>query len=62
MAEAVQTTKGAVATADSIHEDLTARWFLLSSILYFFIVGIIALTIAAKFVWPQLLGTIQYLT
>jgi len=61
MVEAVQ-TKGAGATADSIHEDLTARWFLLSSILYFFIVGIIALTIAAKFVWPQLLGTIQYLT
>ncbi|HXX02141.1 MAG TPA: hypothetical protein VEJ00_13070, partial [Candidatus Acidoferrales bacterium] len=47
---------GAVPLADSIHEDTTAKWFLLSAISYFFVVGIIALTIAAKFVWPQLLG------
>ena len=39
-----------------------AKWFLLSSITYFFIVGIVALTIAAKFVWPQLLGTVPYFT
>ncbi len=52
----------ATAAADSIHEDLTAKWFLISAISYFFIVGIIALTIAAKFVWPSLLGTVQYLT
>ncbi|MBS1873003.1 MAG: cbb3-type cytochrome c oxidase subunit I [Acidobacteria bacterium] len=45
-----------------VHEDTTAKWFLISSIAYFFIVGIIAVTIAAKFVWPQLLGTVQYLT
>src|SRR5579884_1101619 len=44
------------------HTDTTAKWFLISSISYFFIVGIIALTIAAKFVWPSLLGTVQYLT
>jgi cytochrome c oxidase cbb3-type subunit I len=44
------------------HADTTAKWFLLSSISYFFIVGIIALTIAAKFVWPELLGTVSYLT
>jgi cytochrome c oxidase cbb3-type subunit 1 len=50
------------AYADSIHEDTTAKYFLLSSISYFFIVGIIAVTIAAKFVWPQLLGTIPMLT
>jgi len=48
--------------AESMHQDTTAKWFLISSISYFFVVGIIALTIAAKFVWPQLLGTIQYLT
>ncbi|MFM8394849.1 MAG: cbb3-type cytochrome c oxidase subunit I, partial [Acidobacteriota bacterium] len=47
---------------ESLHEDLTAKWFLISSITYFFIVGIIALAIAAKFVWPQLLGTIPYLS
>lgn len=47
---------------ESIHEDLTAKWFLISSITYFFIVGIIALAIAAKFVWPQLLGTIPHLS
>ena len=45
-----------------VHEDTTAKWFLISSVTYFFIVGIIAVTIAAKFVWPQLLGTVQYLT
>src|SRR5579871_4921879 len=44
------------------HEDTTAKWFLIGSISYFFIVGIIAVTIAAKFVWPSLLGTVQYLT
>ena len=45
---------GAPLSRESMHEDLTAKWFMLSSITYFFIVGIIALTIAAKFVWPQL--------
>lgn len=46
--------------SESIHTDTTAKLFLVSSITYFFIVGIIALLIAAKFVWPQLLGTIPY--
>ena len=50
------------AGAAAVHEDTTAKWFLISSIGYFFIVGIIAVTIAAKFVWPSLLGTVQYLT
>lgn len=45
-----------------IHEDTTVKWFLLSSVSYFAIVGIIALIIAAKFVWPEFLGTIQYFT
>ncbi|MBK6795402.1 MAG: cbb3-type cytochrome c oxidase subunit I [Acidobacteria bacterium] len=47
---------------ESLHEDTTAKLFLISSITYFFIVGIIAVLIAAKFVWPQLLGTIPFLT
>jgi len=68
MAEAVQpgSTGGKVSEAlrpaESIHHDTTAKWFLLGSISYFFVVGIVALTIAAKFVWPQLLGSVQYLT
>src|SRR5262245_59922470 len=45
-----------------VHADTTAKWFLISSICYFFIVGVIAVTIAAKFVWPSLLGSVQYLT
>jgi cytochrome c oxidase cbb3-type subunit 1 len=49
------------ATATS-HTDTTAAWFLLSSIAYFFIIGIVALVIAAKFVWPDLLGTVAVLT
>ena len=32
--------------APPIHADTTAKWFLISAISYFFIVGIIALTIA----------------
>ena len=47
---------------ESLHEDTTAKLFLASSITYFFIVGIIALIIAAKFVWPSLMGTIPLLT
>ena len=44
------------------HADTTAKWFLISAICYFFIVGIIAITIAAKFCWPELLGTVPYLS
>src|SRR6476660_2468987 len=44
------------------HPDTTAKWFLISAICYFFIVGIIAITIAAKFCWPELLGTVPYLS
>src|ERR1043166_8000971 len=40
------------------HTDVAARWFLVSSIGYFFIVGIVALTIAAKFCRPELPGTV----
>ena len=53
---------GSVSPVESMHEDTTAKWFMLSAISYFFVVGIIALTIAAKFVWPQLLGTVSVLT
>jgi len=49
-------------TAAAQHDDTTAKWFLLSAVSYFFIVGLIAVTIAAKFVWPDLLGTIPPLT
>lgn len=44
------------------HQDTTAKWFLLSSVTYFFIVGIVALIIAAKFCWPSLLGTVSIFT
>jgi len=50
-----------VITAE-MHNDTTVKWFLLSAIGYFVIVGIIALTIAAKFVWPELLGSVAYLS
>lgn len=49
-------------TSPMEHSDTTAAWFLLSSIAYFFIVGVIAIMIAAKFVWPELLGTVSVLT
>ncbi|MFN7923161.1 MAG: cbb3-type cytochrome c oxidase subunit I [Bryobacteraceae bacterium] len=52
---------GAMAAA-TVHTDATAKWFLISSITYFFIVGIIAIIIAAKFVWPELLGSVAPLT
>ncbi|HNJ39156.1 MAG TPA: cbb3-type cytochrome c oxidase subunit I, partial [Acidobacteriota bacterium] len=47
---------------ENLHTDTTAKYFLISAVAYFFIVGIIALMIAAKFVWPQMLGTVSYLT
>ena len=51
----------AIATQD-FHQDTTVKWFLLGAVGYFAIVGIIALIIAAKFVWPQFLGSISYFT
>lgn len=44
------------------YPDTSAKWFLISAIVYFFIVGIVALTIAAKFVWPEMLGTVAPLS
>jgi cytochrome c oxidase cbb3-type subunit 1 len=49
-------------TGALVHDDATAKWFLVSSVAYFFIVGIIAVIIAAKFVWPDLMGTMSWLT
>lgn len=46
----------------AVHTDTTAKWFLLSAVGYFFIVGIIAIMIAAKFVWPEMLGNIAALS
>lgn len=60
--QSVDARSSTASAAAVVHEDITAKWFLISSIAYFFIVGIIAITIAAKFVWPSLLGTVQYLT
>ncbi len=53
---------GKAANEAIVHTDTTAKWFLVSAVAYFFIVGIVALTIAAKFVWPELLGTVSILT
>jgi len=57
-----QTTAGVRTSTPTIHTDATAKWFLISSVSYFFIVGIVAITIAAKFVWPELMGTVSILT
>jgi len=56
------TPSGVKSTTKTVHTDAAAKWFLISSVTYFFIVGIVALTIAAKFVWPELLGTVSILT
>ncbi|MEW5983235.1 MAG: cbb3-type cytochrome c oxidase subunit I [Acidobacteriota bacterium] len=55
-------TSRAPVTLAVVHDDTTAKWFIYSSIAYFFIVGIIALMIAAKFVWPEMLGTVAALS
>ncbi|MFT3743053.1 MAG: cbb3-type cytochrome c oxidase subunit I [Pyrinomonadaceae bacterium] len=47
---------------DSVHEDTTAKLFIISSLVYFAIVGVVALIIAAKFSFPSFLGTIPQLT
>jgi len=56
------TRSSAIPHPEHGHQDITAKWFLLSSVSYFFIVGIIALLIAAKFCWPTLLGTVPIFT
>jgi cytochrome c oxidase cbb3-type subunit 1 len=53
---------GSAAQPQEFHQDIAAKWFLMSSVSYFAIVAIIALIIAAKFVWPEFLGSIQYFT
>lgn len=63
MPEQTSGVKSSAAVAGpTVHEDTTAKWFLVSSIAYFFIVGIVALIIAAKFVWPEVLGTVAMLS
>lgn len=63
MAQQSETAKGAAyGQPVAIHHDTAAKWFLISAVSYFFIVGIIALIIAGKFVWPELMGTIPALT
>jgi cytochrome c oxidase cbb3-type subunit I len=57
-----QSSPTAALAGQDFHEDTTVKWFLIGSVSYFAIVGIIALIIAAKFVWPQFLGTIPYFT
>ena len=57
---AVQPQKITDSGAAPLHVDTTAKWFLVSAVGYFVIIGIVALTIAAKFVWPELLGTVKY--
>ena len=51
-----------IAAGQDLHQDTTVKMFLLGAIGYFAIVGVIALIIAAKFVWPEFLGTISYFT
>ena len=55
-------TARAVEITTPQHADTTAKWFLVSAISYFFIVGIVAIMIAAKFVWPEMLGTVAALS
>ena len=60
--KAIQAERGTAQSTAPAHTDTTAKWFLISAISYFFIVGIIAIMIAAKFVWPEMLGTVPYLS
>lgn len=57
-----QSSPAAALAGQDFHEDTAVKWLLIGSVSYFAIVGIIALIIAAKFVWPQFLGTIPYFT
>ncbi|MCC7480171.1 MAG: cbb3-type cytochrome c oxidase subunit I, partial [Hyphomicrobiales bacterium] len=63
MAQENKTVQSAAAASGAaVHVDLTAKWFLLSAVIYFLIVGLIAIIIAAKFVWPEMLGTVAMLS
>ncbi len=58
----VSKAAGQSTSAAAVHQDITSKWFILSAISYFFIVGIIAILIAAKFCWPEMLGTVAALS
>jgi cbb3-type cytochrome oxidase subunit 1 len=62
MAAQTGSNSAAAVATQEIHTDTTVKWFLLGAVGYFAIVGIVALIIAAKFVWPQFLGSISYFT
>jgi len=63
MAQENKTVQSAATTSGAaVHQDTTAKWFLISAVVYFLIVGVVAIMIAAKFVWPEMLGTVAMLS
>jgi hypothetical protein len=64
MPERAPARTGSAPTAQTgglVHADTAAKWLIISSIVYFILLGIVAIVIAAKFVWPTLLGTVAAL-
>lgn len=62
MALAQGSSSTAALIGQDFHQDTTVKCFLIGAVSYFVIVGVVALIIAAKFVWPEFLGTISYFT
>lgn len=62
MAQEQRTVQSAATSGAAVHQDTTAKWFLISAVVYFLIVGVVAIMIAAKFVWPEMLGTVAMLS
>ncbi len=45
-----------------LHDQPTARWFLVSSALFFVITTLVGILVSLKFVWPDFMGTAPWLT
>jgi cytochrome c oxidase cbb3-type subunit I len=46
----------------SLRDQPTVRWFLLSSVVFFVITAFVGLLVSLKFLWPELMGTAEWLT
>ena len=40
----------------------SAKWFMISSVVFFVITGLVGVVLSLKFIWPEFMGTAPWLT
>ena len=45
-----------------LSEQPSAKWFLISSVVFFLITGLVGVLLSLKFIWPEFMGTASWLT